>query len=81
MVESTELTSKEIEVLRLISDGLENYEIAARLNVSERTIKCHVSNILSKTGFTNRTQLAIAVTKKNFIVPNLPEEQTFSTTE
>lgn len=81
MVESTELTSKEIEVLRLICDGLENYEIAARLNVSERTIKYQVSNILSKTGFTNRTQLAIAVTKKNFIVPNLPEEQTFSTTE
>ena len=73
LAESTDLTSKEVEVLRLICDGLENDEIAARLNVSERTIKYHVSNIFSKTGFANRTRLAIAVTKKNFIVPNLPE--------
>ena len=49
LAESTELTSKEIEVLRLICDGLEYDEIADRLDISERTVKYHVSNILSKT--------------------------------
>ena len=81
LVESTELTAKEIEVLRLICDGLEYDEIAGRLDVAERTVKYHVSNILSKTGYANRTRLAIAVTNKKFIVPNLPEEQEFSKTE
>ena len=81
LAESTELTPKEIEVLRLICDGLEYDEIAGKLNISERTVKYHVSNILSKTGYANRTRLAIAVTNKNFIVPNLPEEKEFSTIE
>ena len=81
LVESTELTSKEIEVLRLICDGLEYQEIADKLNIAERTVKYHASNILSKTGYANRTRLAIAVTNKNFIVPHLPEEQEFSTNE
>lgn len=81
LVESTDLTSKEIEVLRLICDGLEYDEIADKLDVAERTVKYHVSNILSKTGYANRTRLAIAVTNKKFIVPNLPEEQEFSKTE
>ena len=81
LVDSTELTSKEIEVLRLICDGLEYDEIADQLDIAKRTVKYHVSNILSKTGYANRTRLAIAVTNKKFIVPNIPEEQEFSTTE
>ena len=56
-------------------------EIADRMDVSERTVKYHVSNILSKTGYANRTRLAIAATNKKFIIPNLPEEQAFSATE
>ena len=81
LAESTELTPKEIEVLRLICDGLEYEEIADKLNITERTVKYHVSNILSKTGYANRTRLAIAVTNKKFIVPNIPEEKEFSTIE
>ena len=81
LAESTDLTSKEIEVLRLICDGLEYDEIADKLDIAERTVKYHASNILSKTGYANRTRLAIAVTNKKFIVPNLPEEQEFSATE
>ncbi|MCI6755918.1 MAG: response regulator transcription factor [Lachnospiraceae bacterium] len=81
LADSTELTAKEIEVLRLICDGLEYDEIADRLDISERTVKYHVSNILSKTGYANRTRLAIAVTNKKFIVPNLPEEREFFKTE
>ena len=78
---SKELTDAQLKVLRLICDGLEYDEIAGRLDVAERTVKYHVSNILSKTGYANRTRLAIAVTNKKFIVPNLPEEQEFSKTE
>ena len=81
LAESTELTAKEIEVLRLICDGLEYDEIAEKLDISERTVKYHASNILSKTGYANRTRLAIAVTNKKFIVPKIPEEQEFSKTE
>ena len=46
-------------MLRLISDGLANSEIAARLYVSEKTVKSHVGNILSKLHLAVRTQAAV----------------------
>lgn len=72
--DSTELTAREINVLRLVCDGLEYGEVAEQLNISERTVKYHVSNILSKTGYANKTRLAIAVTNKKFIIPRIPED-------
>ena len=75
------LTEKEIEVLRYVCEGLEYSEMAEALGVSERTVKYHVSNLLSKTGYANRTRLAIAVTNKKFIVPNLADGNEFDTTE
>jgi two-component system, NarL family, response regulator LiaR len=51
-----ELTEREIEVLRLLGQGLRNSDIANRLVISERTVKFHVSSILSKLNATNRTQ-------------------------
>ncbi len=72
---SAEFTSKEIEVLRLVCEGLEYGEIAEKLNVSVNTVKTHVSHILQKTGYANKTRLAIAVTNKNFIIPSIPEDQ------
>ena len=80
LAESTELTEKEIEVLRYVCEGLEYSEMAEALGVSERTVKYHVSNLLSKTGYANRTRLAIAVTNKKFIVPNLADGNEFDTT-
>ena len=74
LAESTELTAREINVLRLVCDGLEYGEVAEQLNISERTVKYHVSNILSKTGYANKTRLAIAVTNKKFIIPRIPED-------
>ena len=78
---STDLTVKEIQVLRLVCDGLEYSEIAQALCVAERTVKYHVSNILQKTGYANKTRLAIAVTGKKFIIPSLPEDLESDTTE
>jgi two-component system, NarL family, response regulator YdfI len=50
------LTPREIEVLRLLALGLGNKEIAARLEISEHTVKFHVASILSKLGAASRTE-------------------------
>lgn len=54
-----ELTGRELEVLRLIAEGLNNREIAERLVISDKTVKTHVSSILGKLHLEDRTQAAI----------------------
>lgn len=54
-----ELSDRELEVLRLIADGLPNAAIAEKLVISEKTVKGHVSNILSKLHMIDRTQAAV----------------------
>ncbi len=53
------LTDREQEVLQLIADGMNNRDIAAKLVISEKTVKTHVSNILNKLNLDDRTQAAI----------------------
>ncbi len=53
------LTERETEVLRLLAQGKANKEIARSLNISEKTVKVHVSNILSKLGVQSRTQATL----------------------
>jgi DNA-binding NarL/FixJ family response regulator len=53
------LTEREIEVLRLIANGLSNADIAGRLFLSEGTVRNHVSSVLAKLGVSDRTQAAV----------------------
>ena len=55
----TDLSDRELDVLRLIADGLSNAAIAEKLIISEKTVKGHVSNILSKLHMLDRTQAAV----------------------
>ncbi len=59
-----DLTERELEVLRLIAQGLNNQQIAQQLTISEKTVKTHVSNILGKLHVEDRTQAAIYALKK-----------------
>lgn len=61
------LTERELEVLALMVEGLNNTQIAGRLIVSPSTIKSHVSNILSKLGVTSRTE-AVTLALRNGII-------------
>ncbi len=63
----TALTEREQEVLRLIAQGRSNGEIAAALAISEKTVKGHVSNVLSKLYLEDRTQAAIYAWREGFV--------------
>lgn len=63
-----DLTERELEVLVLMVEGLNNTQIAGRLSVSSSTIKSHVSNILSKLGVASRTE-AVTLALRKHILP------------
>ena len=63
--ESAALGKRELEVARLVADGLSNKQIAARLFISDRTAATHVGNILNKLGFNSRAQVATWVASSN----------------
>ncbi len=63
----TDLSEREMEVLRLIAEGLSNAAIAESLVVSEKTIKSHVSNILSKLHLVDRTQAAVYAWRRGVV--------------
>lgn len=64
---SSDLTSREMEVLELIVRGQSNKEIGASLKISEATVKSHVNNILSKLGVTDRTQAVTTALQRGLV--------------
>ena len=61
------LTRRELEVLKNLSIGMYNKEIAEKLDISERTVKNHISNIFKKIEVTDRTQAAVFAIRNNLI--------------
>jgi len=67
-VEKDDLSQREIEVLKLLGEGLANRAIAQKLFVSENTIKYHVRNILQKLGAQNRTEAVAHAIRREIII-------------
>ncbi|MEV5242253.1 response regulator transcription factor [Streptomyces cinnamoneus] len=63
------LTDREAEVLRLMTAGLSNAEIAARMTLGAATVKTHVAGVLAKLGVRDRTQAVIAAYESGFVSP------------
>jgi NarL family two-component system response regulator LiaR len=68
------LTERETEVLRLLAQGQSNKQIAQRLNNTEKTIKTHVSRILSKLGVQSRTQATLYAIRTGLVSPGSGEQ-------
>jgi DNA-binding NarL/FixJ family response regulator len=64
------LTKREMEVLKLLTEGLFNKEIAYKLSISEKTVKNHVSNIFKKICVSDRTQAAVYAIRNNIVEIN-----------
>jgi D-alanyl-D-alanine carboxypeptidase/D-alanyl-D-alanine-endopeptidase (penicillin-binding protein 4) len=62
-----ELTERQLEVLGLIAEGLDNGQIAARLGISQRTARAHVSSVLERLGVENRTQAAVTALRRGWV--------------
>jgi two-component system NarL family response regulator len=62
-----ELSERELDVLRLMAQGMHNLDIAAALNIGESTVKSHVNRILSKLGVNDRTQAVIVAIKRGIV--------------
>lgn len=62
-----ELSERELDVLRLMAQGMSNLDIGTALNIGESTVKSHVNRILSKLGVSDRTQAVIVAIKRGIV--------------
>lgn len=71
---SGELTARELEILREMTGGFTNTEIAEKLSISEKRVRNHVANMLEKTGFRNRTELAVRARESGLTILDRTED-------
>lgn len=69
-IKSTDLSKREIEVLREVIMGFTNAEIAERLSISQHTVRDYIQVIMEKTGYRTRTELAVKAREKGIIIPD-----------
>ena len=67
---STEFTERETDVLRELVSGYSNQEIAKNLGIAERTVKMHIANMIEKTGFRSRLELAVKARTGGLVIPD-----------
>ena len=68
---SSDFTEREIDVLRLLAEGLSDREISDRLHLSVPTVRYHVGNLISKTGCASRTELAVSAVRSGLTIPQI----------
>ena len=73
---SVEFTARELEVLRELTSGEPDAVIAQRLHLSLRTVKAHIQSMREKTGFRNRTELAVRARESGLVIHQKKENQT-----
>ena len=71
MAKSTEFTERELDVLRRLAEGLTDKEIADALCLSVTTVRYHVNNLISKTGSSSRTELAVNAVRSGIAIPGI----------
>jgi two-component system vancomycin resistance associated response regulator VraR len=71
LADNSEFTDRELEVLRILTTGCPDQEIAARLNISFSTVRTHINHMLDKTGFETRTELAIHARLSGIVIPDI----------
>lgn len=68
---SSDFTEREIDVLRMLAEGLSDREIGDRLHLSVPTVRYHVGNLISKTGCASRTELAVSAVRSGLTIPQI----------
>ena len=71
LAKNTELTEREMDVLRLLAEGLTDREIGERLALALPTVRYHVRNLIGKTGYSSRTELAVEAVRSGLAIPEI----------
>lgn len=73
LAKTTDLTERELEILRLLAEGLTDREIGERMYISVTTVRYHVNNLIGKTGMKSRTELAVNAVQSGITVPGISD--------